>query len=176
MNSTINTHFLSIPEDICHLLSIFGFCAECVCIDCFDCSLVSTIISETQVSSFVTHTMRLKNSSSSVWYRCKKVKAEAILCSLCAPVSICWNTSCSELVIALPNYDDLVENSAWNLWKFARILSNCEAPPSFTHFLVNILNKIISHYRWLATSLFIVNICSRIFEHSSPLLYSSFAR
>jgi hypothetical protein len=30
------------------------------------------------------------------------------------------------------------------------------------------------HYRWLTTSLLIVNICSPIFEHSTPLSYSSF--
>jgi hypothetical protein len=32
----------------------------------------------------------------------------------------------------------------WNLWKFARKFWNCEAP-SFTNFLVNTLNKIITH-------------------------------
>jgi hypothetical protein len=48
---------------------LFG---ECVCIHCFDCSLVSTFTTETQVSSPVT--MRLRNSSQSVWYRSKKPK------------------------------------------------------------------------------------------------------
>jgi hypothetical protein len=56
------------------------------------------------------------------------------------------------------NCGNLVENSAWNLWKFTRKFWNCEAS-SFTNFLVNTLNKIINQYRWLTTSLFIVNIC-----------------
>jgi hypothetical protein len=33
---------------------LFG---ECVCIHCFDCSLVSAFTNETQVSSLVTHMM-----------------------------------------------------------------------------------------------------------------------
>jgi hypothetical protein len=44
---------------------------------------------------------------------------------------------------------------------------NCEVL-SFTNFLVNTLNKIITHYRWPTTSLFIMNICSPMFEHSTP--------
>jgi hypothetical protein len=44
------------------------------------------------------------------------------------------------------------------VWKFTQKFRNCEAS-SFTNFLVNTLNKIITHYRWSTTSLFIVNIC-----------------
>jgi hypothetical protein len=40
---------------------------------------------------------------------------------------------------------------------------NCEAL-SFTNFLVNTLNKLITHYRWPTALLFIVNICWPIFE------------
>jgi hypothetical protein len=47
---------------------------ECVCIHCFDCSLVSIFINETQVSSLVTCMMWLRNSSSSMWYHSKKSK------------------------------------------------------------------------------------------------------
>jgi hypothetical protein len=36
----------------------------------------------------LTHTMWLSNSSPSSWYRSKKVKAKAILCILCTPMSI----------------------------------------------------------------------------------------
>jgi hypothetical protein len=60
-------------------------------------------------------------------------------------------------------------------WTFAfqREFWNWEAP-SFTNFLVNTSNKIMTHYRWPTTSLFIVNACSPIFEYSAPLSYSSF--
>jgi hypothetical protein len=62
---------------------LFG---DCACIHCFDCPLVSTFTNETQVSSPVT--MWLWNSWPSLWYHSKRVKAEAILCILQAPVSI----------------------------------------------------------------------------------------
>jgi hypothetical protein len=65
--------------------------------------------------------------------------------------------------------DNLVENSAWNLWKFARKFWNCEAPP-FTNFLSTLwtVSSLTTH------GLFIANSCSPIFEHSTPLSYSSF--
>jgi hypothetical protein len=59
-----------------------------VCIQCFYCSLVSTFTNDNQVSSLVIRNMWLRNSSPSLWHRSKQVKAEAIFCSLCAPVSI----------------------------------------------------------------------------------------
>jgi hypothetical protein len=67
--------------------------------------------------------------------------------------------------------DNLVHKRAWNLWKFTQKFWNYEVP-SFTNFLVNTLNKNITYYRWPTTSLFITNICSPIFEHSTPLSYS----
>jgi hypothetical protein len=51
-------------------------------------SFVWTFTNKTQVSSLVTRTMWLKNSSPSLWCHSKKVKAKVILCVLCAPVSI----------------------------------------------------------------------------------------
>jgi hypothetical protein len=63
-------------------------------------------------------------------------------------------------VTAWPKCNSLIQNSEWNLWKFTRKLSNCEAP-SLTNFLVDTLNKIITHYRWL-TTLLIMNI---LFAH-----------
>jgi hypothetical protein len=42
--------------------------------------------------------------------------------------------------------DNRAQYSAWNFWKFTWNFWNCEAP-SFTNFVVNILNKIITHYR-----------------------------
>jgi hypothetical protein len=56
MNSTISTPFLSQKtvgisfwqaDNVC--LNFFGLFGECVCIHCFDCSLVSTFKKETQV-------------------------------------------------------------------------------------------------------------------------------
>jgi hypothetical protein len=79
-NSTINTPFLyqktdaiSFLADIC--LNVYGLSDECVYILCFDCSLVSTFTNEAQFSSPVTHTVWLRDSSPSLWYHSKKVKA-----------------------------------------------------------------------------------------------------
>jgi hypothetical protein len=63
MNSTINTPFLYQETAAISFLAnnvylnFFGFSGECVCIQCFDCSLVSTFTNETQVSSTVTRMM-----------------------------------------------------------------------------------------------------------------------
>jgi hypothetical protein len=59
-----------------------------VCINCFDCSLVSTSTNETRVSPPITHTMWLINSSPFLWYHSKNIEAEAILCVLCIHMSI----------------------------------------------------------------------------------------
>jgi hypothetical protein len=66
----------------------FGLFGECMCNHCYNCSFVSTFTNETQLSSPVTRTMWLQNSLPSLWYHPKKVRAEAIPCILCAPVSI----------------------------------------------------------------------------------------
>jgi hypothetical protein len=58
MNSTIITPFLS-QETVAisflagrqHLLNLFAYFGECVCIHCFACPLVSAFKDETQVSS-----------------------------------------------------------------------------------------------------------------------------
>jgi hypothetical protein len=62
MNSTINTPLLSqktaaisFLTDIC--LNFFGLFGECICIHWFDCSLVSMLTNETQVSAFVSRMM-----------------------------------------------------------------------------------------------------------------------
>jgi hypothetical protein len=57
MNSAISTHFLSqktvaisfLANNVC--LNFFSLFGECVCIHCFDCSLVSTFANENQDSS-----------------------------------------------------------------------------------------------------------------------------
>jgi hypothetical protein len=53
-----------------------------------DCSLVPTFTKVTQVSSPAT--MWSRNSWPSLWYHSKEVKAKAILCILCAVMSIFW--------------------------------------------------------------------------------------
>jgi hypothetical protein len=45
--------------------------------------LVSTFTNETQVSSPVTHTTRLRNTSPSLWYRAKKSKPKPFYAFLC---------------------------------------------------------------------------------------------
>jgi hypothetical protein len=42
--------------------------------------------------------------------------------------------SCAELVTPYPNGDNLLEISAWNLWKSTRKLWNFEVPPFTTFF------------------------------------------
>jgi hypothetical protein len=97
------------------LFKLFSLFRKCVCIHYFDWSLVSTFTNETQVSSPVTHTMWLRNSSPSLLYRSKKCQSqshsvfrvcpweflEPILCKICDSLAC----------------DNLVENSVWNLWK-----------------------------------------------------------
>jgi hypothetical protein len=67
MKFTINIPFLSqkkktvtigyLADSVC--FNIFGLFGECVCIYCFDCSLVSTFTNETQLSSPVTRTLTI---------------------------------------------------------------------------------------------------------------------
>jgi hypothetical protein len=78
MNSTISIPSYprkQLPSDfwqtVC--LNIFSLCGDC---------LVSAFTNETKVSSPVIHTMGLRYSSPSLWYRSKKVKAKAIICIL----------------------------------------------------------------------------------------------
>jgi hypothetical protein len=60
-----------LQADVClNLFSLF----ECVCIHCFDCSLVTTFTNETQILSPVTCMMSLKNSLPYLWYCYKKWK------------------------------------------------------------------------------------------------------
>jgi hypothetical protein len=143
---TVAINFLA---NVC--LNFFGLFGECVCIHWFDCSSVSTFTNETQVSSHVTRTMWLRNchlcgialKSQSRSHSLRFVRTHEFF----------RNPSCAKLVIVWHNCDNLVEKSAWVLWKFTRKFWNCEAP-SFT------LNNLITHYRWRTTSLFIVNIYS----------------
>jgi hypothetical protein len=164
--TTVKTIPISFVADV--FLKLFSLFHECVCIHCFDCSLVSTFINETQNSSPVTHTMWLWNSSPSSWYCSKNVKfkAEAILCILWAPMSIfgthlaqnLWYPSLTVIILYTT-----VREICGNSHESSEIVKRRPSP---------ILNKIIGHYRQPTTSLLIMNICLPIFEHSTPLSYS----
>jgi hypothetical protein len=71
--------------DVC--LNLFGLFGKCMCIHCFDCSLVSTFTNETQVSSTVICTIWLWNSSPSLWYGPQKSKLKPFSVS-CARMNI----------------------------------------------------------------------------------------
>jgi hypothetical protein len=56
---------------------------------CFDCSVGSAFTNETQVSSPAPRTIRMRNSSPYLWYRCKwKSKPKPFRCVLCTAVRI----------------------------------------------------------------------------------------
>jgi hypothetical protein len=93
MNSTISTPFLSqktvaisfLADKVC----LNFFCLFCwICVHLLLWLLFGFSIHKWKVSSPVTRIMWLRDSSPSLWYRCRKVKAEAILCILYAPVNI----------------------------------------------------------------------------------------
>jgi hypothetical protein len=92
-------------------LNFFSLFGDCVCIHCFDYTLISTFTNETQVSSAVTRIMWLRNSSPSLWYCYKKSKQKPFS-AFYVHLWGFWNPSCVKLVIAYPNCDNLVENSA----------------------------------------------------------------
>jgi hypothetical protein len=122
-------------------------------------------------SSPVTHKMWLRNSTPSLWYHSKNSMRKPFY-AFCACLwvflePILWKT-CDNLACG-----NIIQNTAWNLWKFTWKFRNCDVL-SYTNFLVHILNKNISHYKWPTISLFIVNICSPIFVHSTLLSYNSF--
>jgi hypothetical protein len=105
MSSTISTSFLSQRQLLSAFwqaenvyLNLFGLFRECVCIQCFDCSLVSIFRNETQVSSRDTRTIWLRNSSPSLWYRSKKSKPKPFS-AFCATREHFRNTPCAKLVI-----------------------------------------------------------------------------
>jgi hypothetical protein len=97
MDSTISTPFLSqktvavsfLAENVC--LNFFILFGECMCIQCFDCSLVSAFTSETQVSSPCT--MWLRNPSPSFWYGSSSLHSVHTHDHF-------WKPSCAKLVIA----------------------------------------------------------------------------
>jgi hypothetical protein len=115
MNSTITTPFLSrntvsisFPTDNLRL-KFFGLVGEFVCIRCFGCSLVSAFTNETQVSSPVTPTMWLRNSSPSLLYHSQRSKPKPFS-ALCAhpwvflePIlrKTCASLACDNLVYVL---------------------------------------------------------------------------
>jgi hypothetical protein len=121
---------------------LFG---ECVSIHCSDCSLVSAFRNKTHASSPDTHIMWLRNSSPSLCHHSKNPKPMPF-CVLFAPVSIfgthlaqnLWQSSLNVILLLR-----ILHGTCGNLQE------SCEVP-SFTNVLVNTLNKIITHYRYLA--------------------------
>jgi hypothetical protein len=113
-----NEHSFSIPKAICYQLSdrrflkLFWLFGECAYIHCSNCSLVLIFTNEIQISSPVTDNMWLRHSSPSLW-NCSKKSKQKLVSAFCVHP---W--AFSELAIAYPNCDNLVENSGWNLWKF----------------------------------------------------------
>jgi hypothetical protein len=111
-NFTISTAFLSQKtaaicylKDICfNFFSLFG---ECVCIQCTDCSSVSTFTDETQASSPVTVWLR---NLPSLWYHSKKKNQSwsRSLCIVCACEHF-WNKQKKNSMALIPwaNYTDL---------------------------------------------------------------------
>jgi hypothetical protein len=146
MNSTMSMPSLSqkaviinFLADVC--LEIYGLFSECVCIHCFE----GFRFHHLQIKPRFQHLLLVRCNWET---RCRqhgiaiKIKAKAILCILWAPVSNfepVLSRTCDAYLT-----DNLVENSAYNLWKFTRHIWNCEAS-SFAN-MVDTLNKIITHY------------------------------
>jgi hypothetical protein len=136
--------------DIC--LS-FSACLLNVFIHCIDCFLDSAITNQTQV---------IWCDWEICWHLCGTALKKSTLKpfpALCAHPSEFFGPILHRACDSL-SCGNLLANTAWNLWKFTWKFLHC----LFTHFLVNTLNKIITHYRQPVTSLFIVNVCFPIFE------------
>jgi hypothetical protein len=127
MNYTISTTFPSqkigvirFLADIC--LNLFSLLGECMCIQCFNCSMASTFKNENQVSSPLTQTMWLRNSSPALWYCSKKSQSwnHSVFCAhpwaFSEPI---LHKTCDSLAC------NLIDNNAWNLWKFTEIMKHC---------------------------------------------------
>jgi hypothetical protein len=79
---------------------------------------------------------------------CGKVKSRSHSLRFVRSRELFRNPSCAKPVIICVKFVE-IRKKVLKLWSAV-----------FHKFLVNILNKIITHYRWPTTSLFIVNICS----------------
>jgi hypothetical protein len=151
-------------------LNCYGLFNECVFSHCFDCCLISKFMYDTQVSSPVTFTVRLRNSLPCLWYRWKKSRLFSVLY---IPVVIfethfaqkLWQPSLIEI--------HLIEKRAWNLWKFAPKFWNYGAP-SFTNFLINTWNKTLQMASWPLCLPWWTFVHLPISEYSTPVSYSSF--
>jgi hypothetical protein len=71
--------------DVC--LNCFSLFGECVCINCFDCCLVSTSQMKPRFHRLLLVWCEWEIPPS-LWYHYKKAKAEAILCVWCAAMNI----------------------------------------------------------------------------------------
>jgi hypothetical protein len=103
-----------------------------------------------------------------------KVKAEANLCILCAPVSIFWTHPVQNLWY--PSLTVIISyRTAWNLWKITQsseIVKHCLSqifwPTLWTRSYSLTTN---GRTLWSSSRTF---VRPPIFEHSTPLSYSSF--
>jgi hypothetical protein len=130
MNSNVSSPFLLqkavvisyLADNVC--LNFFILFYECVCIHCFYCSLISTFTNESQVSSPVAHTLPLGNLFPSLChsYRLKKSKLKQFSVFFTCTCEHFKNPYCVKHVIVYPKHDDLIENSAWNLWRFWNVM------------------------------------------------------
>jgi hypothetical protein len=112
MNSTISTPFLSQKTDA------ISFLAGNIYLNFLSC-LVNVCVSP------ATQTMCLRNSSPSLRYLSKNIKAQIILCILCALMSI-FRTHLAQY-LWYPSLTVIIsENSVWNLWEFTRKFWNCK--------------------------------------------------
>jgi hypothetical protein len=115
----------------------------------------------------------LRNSSPSLWYCSKKVKAEAILCILGTSVSIIRTHLVQNLWY--PNLTVIISyRTVWHLWKFTWKFWNSEEQSS-----INFFGKIFEqdHHSLQMTDHFALHhepfAPPPISEHSTPLSYSS---
>jgi hypothetical protein len=169
MNSTISIHFLSqktvaisfVVDD--GYLKYFSLFDEFVCIHCFDSSLVSKFTNDTNVSRSV---MMLLRNSSPFWYLSKNVKAKPCSAFCAHP----WAFSESMLCKTCGILTWLLQSRRKEYVKFVEthtiLLKLCNAGLSLI-FLVNTLNKIITHYRWLDDSLTLHTHHEHLFAHPS---------
>jgi hypothetical protein len=110
--------YFSVPENSCHQLSgrqrlfkLFQFVCW-MCVHPLLWQLISAFTNETQVSSFVTHIMWLRNLLPFLWYCYKKVVAEAIFCVLCTS----W-VFLEPILRKICDFFLRAYRSLWNAWR-----------------------------------------------------------
>jgi hypothetical protein len=173
MNSPISTPFLSQKTALISFLAdvCLNFLA-CLANVCAFTALTAALFRHSQIKARFYHLLFIWRDWEIHRHLCCIALKKSKLKRFSAFCSHPW--AFLELVIAQPNCDTLVENTASNLWNLTWKFLNCEAQ-SLINFLVNTLNKIITHYRWTPDHFALHrDIRSPTFEHSPQLSYSSF--